>query len=329
MTTSSLPVLNSEGRAEPIAAAWNAQRRRADDLLAAHHSWLEQAAQLVERQLSQIEAELADKCEEVKRLTAQCNALSEQLGRVEAASASVGNSSATSPRESDVGTADVQEDYRRRYEMALADLRELKAVNAELQRRVERANAAAANSPAANQPPAERLDWEAEKRRILAALESDFDEHDAQQLGERLKISEVLHATERVIAEKDRQIQELKRQLENQETHMTPEALERAIAERVIENDPIIQEERQRLQRMQEEWRNKLRQGEIELSIERAKLARMRTELEERSGDKINAPPPPGETSNTPEQPQATTSRRWLAKLGLTEADRQRRGSLQ
>ena len=50
----------------------------------------------------------------------------------------------------------------------------------------------------------------------------------------------------------------------------------------MLDQDAIILEERQRLQQMQDECHDKLRQGEIELAMERARLARRDAEIEEK-----------------------------------------------
>ena len=50
--------------------------------------------------------------------------------------------------------------------------------------------------------------------RILAALESNLDENDSERRAERVEIEDVLRTTENVIAEKDNEILELKRRVE-------------------------------------------------------------------------------------------------------------------
>ena len=60
------------------------------------------------------------------------------------------------------------------------------------------------------------LNWEAEKQRILAALEADFEEENEEDREEKLKIQDVIRKTDRVVAEKDREIGELRELLESQ-----------------------------------------------------------------------------------------------------------------
>jgi chromosome segregation ATPase len=213
----------------------------------------------------------------------------------------------------------LDDDYQRRYDLALNDLRDLKAKNAELQQQLDDANAMAASLATQNRASSGRLDWEAEKRRTLTALEADFDEHDAPQYGQRLEIEDVLHTTEQVIAAKDRQIRDLEQRLEEQRGNIGAGAPDTAAINQAIDSDAVVQKERERLKELQEESRDKLRQAEIELSLERAKLARQRAELEER----FNA-----RESDLPKLPTAAgaerpASRRWLTRLGLTEADKE------
>ena len=49
----------------------------------------------------------------------------------------------------------------------------------------------------------------------------------------------------------------------------------------MFDQDEIIREERENLKQLQQQWEEKLRKAEIDLSVERAKIARERAELEE------------------------------------------------
>ena len=90
-----------------------------------------------------------------------------------------------------------------------------------------------------------------------------------------------------------------------------------AAVEEVIQSDTAIQEEREKLRQLEEQWQNKLSQAEIEISLERAKLARERAELDERLRDggtrrRRRRPADP----SAPETPQPTRGR-WLSRLGV------------
>jgi len=207
------------------------------------------------------------------------------------------------------------DDYRRRYEMALDDLRGLKAENAELQRQL--ANAKTAAPIAAHTG---HLDWESEKLRILAALEAGVDDGDADRRAERLKIEDVVRATDHILAQKDREIESLKQLLK--EGHGQREADAQQTA--AIDADAVVQEERLRLQQLENEWHEKVRQAEVDLSLERAKLARERLELANRIPSATD-PSQASEGGNAAGDASRPARGRWLARLGLSEADRVRR----
>jgi hypothetical protein len=87
----------------------------------------------------------------------------------------------------------------------------------------------------------------------------------------------------------------------------------------MLDSDELIAQERQRLKQIQREWEDKLRQEEIDLSMERAKLARERTQLEEeldnvKSLQNSPAASPPGGRGKT---------RKWLEHLGLRDENQQ------
>jgi len=236
---------------------------------------------------------------EVESLRVRCEQVRQELA--EAGNVEPGDSSAL-------------EDLRRRYEMALDDVRELKAENADLREKLSKA-------PAAPSPSGGALDWEAQKQRILASLESDSDEdgEDEEEAAERMEIEEVVRKTDEALAAKDREIDELQQVLQTQSSNVGSMAVGAAALGEVLDADAIVCEERENLKKLQEEWREKLRQAEIDLSVERAKIARERMEieeqlrlLEERRGSSADAV---GE-SGSPDKP---TGRRWLARLGLKD----------
>ncbi|MBN2021638.1 MAG: hypothetical protein JW809_02500 [Pirellulales bacterium] len=205
------------------------------------------------------------------------------------------------------------DDYRRRYEMAMEDLRDLKRRNAELE---SQAGAARGGGAARDQAFGNVLDWETQKQRMLAALEADFDENNEDDVKQRLKIEEVIRATQRVVEEKDREIAELRQLLECQTGQVGQMAVGAAAFSEIVDQDAIIQEERENLKRLQEEVREKLRQAEIDISIERAKIARQRTELEAKTRHLELDKTGPEEKAPEPEKPARG---RWLSRLGLKD----------
>jgi len=215
--------------------------------------------------------------------------------------------------------AQAEGDFRRRYELAMEDLRELKKENAALREQL-------GSRPKGGPPPAASaaggaLNWEAEKQRILAALEDDFDEADEEDRPERLEIEEVVRRTDAIVAEKDREIAELQQLLDQQAGSVGDLAVGAAALGEVLDSDAIIQEERENLKKLQEEWREKLRQAEIDISVERAKLGRERKQLEEKLRTVENGAPPVSTTTDGDKPPDKQSSGRWLQRLGLGNRD--------
>jgi len=218
----------------------------------------------------------------------------------------------------EVGVAP-SDDFQRRYDQALDDLRELTAKNAELQQQVARLRAAAETARRSGG----RLDWEAEKERILVALESDFADAKGDRQAERLKIEDVVRTTDQTIAEKDREIADLKQPFDEQNRKLGELPAIAATVSEEVEKDDAICQERAALQQLQDEWREKLRQAEIELSLERAKIARQhaelndkRRELEKQLANALAAASPSSGAANLSTKPPRG---QWLARLGLTE----------
>jgi len=205
-------------------------------------------------------------------------------------------------------------EYRRRYEMAMEDIKQIKAEKTELQQQLA---AAAQGRPAAAAPGnGGALDWEAEKQRILDSLESDYDEENEEEAAEKLKIEEVLQTTESSLSEKDREIEELKHLLENQSGNLDSMAVGAAALGEMLDQDAVVVEERERLKAMQEESQEKLRKAEIEISVERAKIARDRAEIEEKL--RILEEQGGGQQDGG-KQPEKPVRGRWLERLGLKD----------
>ena len=202
------------------------------------------------------------------------------------------------------------ENCHRRYEMALDDLRSLKSKCAELQQQLDEAHSAAKNNSASHPQNGGGLDWEAEKLRIIRALEENIDEEDEAQCAERVKIENVLKSTDEIIDAKDHEIEELRKQLAEEGDKQNADTTRLA-----VDNDEAVKRERQRLEELQVQWTEKLRQAEVELSTERARLARREAELNERSKTE------PASEDCPAEEGEQSIGKRWLTHFGLTEAD--------
>jgi len=175
------------------------------------------------------------------------------------------------------------------------------------------------------------MDWESQKRRMLAQLEADFDGNDEQQQKQKLSIEEAIQKTNQVVAGKDQelaakeqQIEELRRQLEGQASGSEAAAVNMSsVAAGVLDNDELIRQERESLKKLQDSLREQLRQAEIELSMERAKIARQRAEMEEKihtfEADRAKLVSAEGQkNADTGKKPSRG---RWLERLGLRGHD--------
>ncbi len=307
----------ARGQQTELAAEVKASRQRAEELEAELESLRGRCDQL-QQELVQRPAEGGLDAEALGNVEAERDALRTRLSETEIRLAEVQRSLAEA-REAGAEGAPSDEDTRRRYEMALEDLRELKAQNAELEEQLARARSA--QPPA--QPAGGTLNWEAEKQRILAALESDADGEGEPAKARRLKIEEVIRETDRVLAEKDRECSELKQVLEDQSSSLGSVAVGAAALGEMLDSDAIVQEERQKLSHLQEQWREKLRQAEIDISIERAKLAREKAEIAEKLQAMENRSDRPQDGPGDAAPSDKPVRGRWLERLGLKDAEQQ------
>ena len=147
---------------------------------------------------------------------------------------------------------------------------ELGAAESRLQQQFVAARASAAMSTGG--APLGRSSWEVEKGRILAALESETDSEDAVEVGARLQLEEIIATTDRLVADKDREVAELQSLLASQSGNFGDVAVGAAAVGQLLDQDTVVQQQRETLQRLQEQWMEKLRQAEIDISRERAQL---------------------------------------------------------
>jgi chromosome segregation ATPase len=121
--------------------------------------------------------------------------------------------------------------------------------------------------------------------------------------------------TDRVVAEKDAEIEELRRQLESGASNGAASAT--AVAE-LLDGDEIVRAEREKLTQAQAEWREKIGKAEIDISMERAKIARERMELEEKIRNYQHERPDES-TDAASEKAGKPVRGRWLSRLGLKD----------
>ena len=261
---------------------------------------------------------------QLQELQAERDAMLDRLVETEERLAEAEERLAEAPEAGEAGgTETANEDLQRRFEMAMDDLRELKAENDELKQQLSETLSAAEPAPAGG-----AMDWEAEKQRMLAALESDFDEDETddeeeaeEAAAQRLEIEEVIRKTDQVVAAKDREIEELKQLLELQSANVGSMAVGAAALGEMLDKDEIVREERENLKQLQQRWEEKLRKAEIDISVERAKNARQKAEIEEKLrvlNERTDQEDQEVETSDPTGKP---VRGRWLARLGLKDKD--------
>ena len=244
----------------------------------------------------------ADESAELAQLRAERTELRDRLADVEARVEAAG-----------VGEDSQEvEDLRRRFELAVEDVRQLKTENADLQQQLAAGGAAEPVDDAG-------LDWEAQKRRMLASLEGETAPAQAE---ERATIEGTIRITDEVVAEKDAEIAQLRARLEQGPGGGVP-AVELESPDEdespvsPLSDDERLETERQRLATLEGEWEEKLRAAELELSVERAKIAREQAELAElrievEAQRKANTA-----TSGGGEEEGKPAGRNWFNKLGL------------
>ena len=295
-------------------------RQQCDDLkrqTAEIDALLEHSAEL-ERQLAERPA-TADAGPELAALAAERDRLAAQLAE---AQTRLAEAERRPPSEGDDGKlAEELADMQRRYQLAMEDVRETKKKNAELEKRL----AAGGAQPSPAVAAGGGMDWEAQKRRLLAELEADEGqegEESEEDRAERLKIRDVVAKTDAVLAAKEQEIEELKQLLDAQSNNIGEMAVgAQAIAE-MLNQDEVVTAERERLVQLQKEWEEKLRQAEIDLSVQRAKIARERAEIEELQRQFKQQQAEHGDDGSPGDAKSKKPPRgRWLTRLGLKEQD--------
>ncbi len=215
-------------------------------------------------------------------------------------------------------------EYQKRYELSLQDIRELRQENKELNEELSQAKSQPQSAGAVSSPAAGLLSWEAQKKQLLASLESDYDEKDPQDVEQRMQIDEIVQKTELAISQKDKEIKDLEKLLQNQSENIGAVAIGAAAFGEILDNDQIIQEERESLKQLQEELRKKLSAAEIDISVERAKMARQQVELEEKT--RLLAQQQPRQTpskKSKADDREKPVRGRWLSRLGLNDTDQE------
>ena len=123
------------------------------------------------------------------------------------------------------------------------------------------------------------------------------------------------------VADLAQEIEELKQLLDQQAGNIGDVAVGASAIAEMLDQDDLIREERENLNRLQEEWREKLRKAEVDISLERAKLARDKAQLEEELQSIKQERERYGNASTSDDEcgGKSKQSRRWLARLGIKD----------
>ncbi len=209
-------------------------------------------------------------------------------------------------------------DLQRRFELAVEDVRELKTKNTQLEAQL----AEAGRQPAVVRADGNAMDWESQKRRLLESLECEGESDEPARRKEQVTIEGTIRITDEVVATKDDEIASLREQLASLRAAGGKVGVERerelAIS-RLIDEDEIIEQHRKRAAQLEQEMEGKLRAAELELSVERAKIARQQAELAEARLELEALRKSPAAADG--QASVGTPKRRWLSKLGLSGDD--------
>jgi hypothetical protein len=324
-------VPSGETWADDFAHALDQQRCRAEQFLAGQRQRLQQVQSELDGQVQRIceELDLARSQSECSRREndqrgEELDRLSDDLRRLRMelesrqAEWEKARSQALDQDEDLVQQADT--DFLRRYEKVLDEARGLRSRVQDLEQQLARREKPV--EPPCS-PPGGVLDWEAEKRRILARLDAETAEQtdDADADRQRLDIRGLVEKTDRIVADKQAEIEALQQVLQSQTDNLGSLAVGAAAVGQLLDKDAMIREERENLLRLKQQWEQRMRESEIETSIARATIARQRVELEARTKEfEARQSLAPSSVNTDPAgQPDKPIRGRWLARLGLKE----------
>lgn len=209
-------------------------------------------------------------------------------------------------------------------EKLAAELADLKQQNSDLASQLAEAQSSLHNPPhlylsTLNQ---ESMTWEQRKKLIMQQFENESAAESYNDPSQsRIDIEDVLRTTQTEIDRRDKEIEELKAIVEQQSNTHEGVAIGAAAIAQMLDSDELVKLEREKLAAIQREWEGKLREAEIQISTERAKLSRERAELESQSRllaeQLVNLPPQNSSVVET--KVDGKPVRRWLEHLGLRD----------
>jgi chromosome segregation ATPase len=311
-------LLDFEARLREQQKSWNDQRaewaaartaiERERDEVQQKFDLALQDVQRLRARVAELEQDLSRRPESNQADSAELVALRAERDTLAARVAQLEERSAV---QSDANSDQQLADLQRRFELAVEDVRDLKTKNAKLESRLA---AAASNRPVSHADGGS-MDWESQKRRLLAALEDGGEQAENISKQDRITIESTIEMTDAVVAEKDRQIAELEAQLAALNDPSANEDEHNRKVNELLDADEVIAQHRQKVRELEREMEEKLRTAELEISVERAKIARQKMELDELKSELESKRQQFETTGSLPVQGQP--KRNWRSKLGL------------
>lgn len=289
------------------------------DLLAEHETLQRENEELTAAQSASESAQHAQELEACEELRAQIERLETDLQETQAAlEASQSNPSSDNADQANEWAAQL-DDLEQQLVTAQEELTDLRSQNSDLASQLAKKQVSNSGNKPHVQFDQEALSWEERKQLILQQLEDECDvssENDLDSQAKRVDVEQILETTQAEIDRRDEELADLRSVLEQQSETKQGVAIGAAAIAQMMDEDDLISQERQKLKDIQQEWEEKLRQAEIDLSMERAKLARERRQLDSELKDREQERP---HESSNPEPAGKGRTRKWLEHLGLRE----------
>lgn len=187
--------------------------------------------------------------------------------------------------------------------------------------------------------PAPEMDWEERKRQILAELENDsFDAESFlttmnEDIASGNGIVGGFESPAEYVEALNAELKNLSQRLQTQEkenqdliTRLESASAQASEVSQSLEDIPVdeqVQQERDKLARMEADWQERFREAEIEASMERAKMSRERRMMELKNQaleEQVEALKVyEKDLANSQSKETGGARRKWMAKLGISE----------
>lgn len=285
---------------------------------------LREQLDLALRKAEESEAQLMQATARSARVSSELERACEQIIALETSLESLSSGAASGGAAENDETLRLLEEVQGEVEQLRKACRELNGENANLAKEIADLRMRAASRDVVVPQAAESMTWEQRKAAILEQLRQE-DLGGAMPEQESQSLRQMIQKTSEEVEHRDREIAELRELLDQQSATFNARsngdevAMGAAGIAMMFDSDDLICEERGRLKEVQAEWDAKLRKAEVELSMERAKLARERRDVELKQGeleDKLRQIAQDQTPAQRQEEGKAPR-RRWLTQLGL------------